>query len=89
MKEIKKKVEGGKLLRIEADISENKIKDISITGDFFLHPEEKIFEIEDALKDQPLDRQVLAGVLDGIIDDAVTLIGVSENDIIDALLELS
>ncbi|MHA1238115.1 MAG: lipoate protein ligase C-terminal domain-containing protein [Candidatus Odinarchaeia archaeon] len=44
------KVVGGKLVRAETLVDANKyIKKIKITGDFFLHPEELIEEIESAL----------------------------------------
>lgn len=42
------KVPGGKFLRIRVDY-EDVIKHVSITGDFFLHPEEFIEKIESAL----------------------------------------
>ncbi len=50
MKTIKHKVPDGKLLRIKLEVQENEIKDISITGDFFMYPEEGIEYIEKALK---------------------------------------
>lgn len=43
------KVPGGKLLRIKVDYSD-KIENVQITGDFFLHPEESITKIEESLK---------------------------------------
>jgi lipoate-protein ligase A len=42
------KVAGGKLLRVKVDCSD-VIKHVSITGDFFLHPEEGIEKIESAI----------------------------------------
>lgn len=42
------KVAGGKLVRIKIDYDE-KINSAKITGDFFLHPEEGISEIENCL----------------------------------------
>lgn len=42
------KVPGGKLLRIKINYDE-KINDVKITGDFFIHPEESINEIENLL----------------------------------------
>ncbi len=41
----------GKLIKVRAIFQGEKIKEIKITGDFFLHPEEKIEEIENGLKD--------------------------------------
>ena len=42
------KVAGGKLLRVKVDY-DDVIKRASITGDFFLHPEESIEKIESAI----------------------------------------
>jgi lipoate-protein ligase A len=44
------KEEGQKLLRISAVISAGRIERIGIAGDFFLHPEEAIFLLEDSLR---------------------------------------
>jgi lipoate-protein ligase A len=42
------KVPGGKLLRIKVDYGE-RINDVKITGDFFIHPEESVAFIEKCL----------------------------------------
>ncbi|MEM7816003.1 MAG: lipoate protein ligase C-terminal domain-containing protein [Candidatus Aenigmatarchaeota archaeon] len=44
------KVPGGKFLRIDIDTEKDKITDIRITGDFFIHPEEGILDIENSLR---------------------------------------
>lgn len=49
------KVPSGKLLRIDADIQDNIIKDIRICGDFFIYPEDGISAIESSLKGQKLN----------------------------------
>ncbi|MDO8428911.1 MAG: hypothetical protein Q7S92_06910 [Candidatus Diapherotrites archaeon] len=46
------KVENGKLVKIKVDFDE-RINSIQILGDFFLHPEESIFEMEKQLKGIP------------------------------------
>ena len=43
-----KKIAGGKLVKVNVDCS-YVINDIKISGDFFMHPEEGLFEIEHAL----------------------------------------
>ncbi len=42
------KVQGGKLLRVRAEY-EDVIKNVQITGDFFVHPEETVEHIEKSL----------------------------------------
>lgn len=39
----------GKLVRVDLTLDEKIIQNITITGDFFLHPEEKIEDIESGL----------------------------------------
>ncbi|HIG95456.1 TPA: lipoate--protein ligase family protein [Candidatus Woesearchaeota archaeon] len=40
------KVPNGKLLKVFLDVKEGRIDTIKITGDFFVHPEEAIEELE-------------------------------------------
>ena len=43
------KVEAGKLVKVQLRSEGDKIKEVRITGDFFLHPEELIDELEKTL----------------------------------------
>ena len=43
------KVSGGKLVRLELEHDGSRIKRVKITGDFFMHPEDGLAEIESAL----------------------------------------
>ena len=43
------KVSGGKLVCIEVTTDEGKVSSVKITGDFFLHPEDRITAIERSL----------------------------------------
>lgn len=47
-KTITKKIPKGKLIRVKIEY-DNIIRNISITGDFFIHPEEAIEKIEQSL----------------------------------------
>jgi lipoate-protein ligase A len=46
---VQEKVPGGKLLCVDAEFTLGRISRIRITGDFFLHPEEALDDIEKAL----------------------------------------
>ncbi len=46
---------GGKLVRLHIDYSDEIIERVRIYGDFFLHPEESIGDLEGALLDIPKD----------------------------------
>jgi len=48
------KVAGGKLVKLELELDGPRIAGAKITGDFFLHPEEALAEIEGALKGMQL-----------------------------------
>ncbi len=61
-------VKGGKLIRVRVEFQGNRIKEIRITGDFFLHPEDKIEDIENGLKNVPIDE--VRKKLDEILKDA-------------------
>ena len=43
------KIPNGKLLKVFLDVKEGRIDTIKITGDFFVHPEEAIEELEKQL----------------------------------------
>lgn len=45
-----KKVSGGKLLKVQVRSDDGVLKEIRITGDFFVSPEETVDDIEEALK---------------------------------------
>lgn len=85
--EIDYKVPNGKLLRLSASLDQGKIKKISITGDFFLHPEERIFALEKSLTGKTLDRITLQRVVETELADC-EMVGVSAEEIVNALLKL-
>ena len=75
------KVKGGKLIKVNLTAENRKIKKIKITGDFFLHPEAVIEDIEQALEGCPLDEQELSNLIEDVMKSkqAVSL-GVSPED---------
>ena len=75
------KVTGGKLIKVQLIAEGNIIEKIKVTGDFFLHPEEFIEEIEKALKGCMLDEQELAALIKGLMEKKdVTLLGATPED---------
>jgi len=75
------KVKGGKLIKVQLTARNRKIKKIKITGDFFLHPEEVIEDIEQMLEGHILDECELSSLIETVMRDkqAVSL-GVSPKD---------
>ena len=77
------KIAGGKLVRVEVEFSD-KIDFIQITGDFFMHPETSIEDIEDILLDTSItaSENEIKEKIDVILtEDNVTLYGVTSADI--------
>ncbi|TFG31362.1 hypothetical protein EU527_12675 [Candidatus Thorarchaeota archaeon] len=86
MKVIDYKVPDGKLLKIKVEIKNSSIKSITILGDFFLHPESTIEEIEDALVGCPIDTKTMTKKVQEALDNSnSTLIGASASDIARAI----
>jgi len=77
---IEEKVPGGKLVCIDVEGAEGRIASIRITGDFFLHPEETIGKIEDALIGAPVN-EVAARVASVLKENEAQFIGVSPQDL--------
>lgn len=80
MRSVDCKVEGGKMLRVDFEVEGGKIKDIKITGDFFIHPEEGIVLIENCLRGCRLEdcRRRLEEV---VRKNGIKLIGFSVGDL--------
>jgi len=88
-KRIDYKVPNGKLIRIEAEIENDKIRKIKINGDFFLHPEESISDIERVLIGKNLDSEGMKKTLTELTKKKrITLLGVSEKDFADAIMQI-
>lgn len=81
------KVPGGKLIRVDVACSD-RIEQVRITGDFFLHPEETLEALEAALTGVPLppDRAALTARLAAILtEQEATLFGATPEDLVAAL----
>ena len=71
------KVPGGKLVAVDLDVSDGRLADVSISGDFFLEPDDALEDINAALSGLSTDAGVeqLASAIDGALDETVSLIG--------------
>ena len=77
------KVEGGKLLKITVEF-DDVIDDVKITGDFFLHPEESIKDLEKNLFGimSDADEKTITSILNDVIEEKnIQLIGVTSESI--------
>ncbi|EWT02876.1 lipoate--protein ligase [Intrasporangium oryzae NRRL B-24470] len=73
------KVVGGKLVAVDLDVVDGRLSGVSVSGDFFLEPDEALDDINAALVGMPEDAGVdeLAAAVTRTLDDSVSLIGFS------------
>ena len=84
-----KKIPGGKMLRIDAGCTD-QVEWVNVTGDFFLHPEETLEQIENCLVGAriPLDQPALVQCIASVLADShAELIGATPTDIVAVLQE--
>ena len=81
MKQAEYKVPGGKLLAAELGVEGGRLVGVKITGDFFMHPEAAIIELEKALDNTSVE-DLEDNVNRFFKDNDVTLFGVEAGDFV-------
>ena len=68
---------GGKLVAVELSVVGERLRDVVVTGDFFLYPEEALPVLSVAIEDAPatIDRASLASRIAAAIPANVELVG--------------
>lgn len=79
------KVAGGKLVRAEVIVVGGRLADVKITGDFFLYPEEAIFELESSLKGLGLEADYASHIEAKLSQAGAQLVGASPRDVAEAI----
>ena len=71
------KVPGGKLVAVNLEVEDGRLAQVSLSGDFFLEPDDALEDINAALTALPADSGVehIASAVEGALDGAVSLIG--------------
>ena len=71
------KVPGGKLVAVDVEEAGGRLASVSVSGDFFLEPDEALDDINAALTGLPVDAGVerLASAVTAALDDSVALVG--------------
>jgi len=81
MKRAEYKVPGGKLIAAELGVEGGHLVGVKITGDFFMHPEPAIIELEKAINNTSFED--LEDNVNGFFkDNDVTLFGVEAGDFV-------
>lgn len=76
------KVEGGKMVKVTLTQSDGKIEWLRITGDFFLHPEDLIEEMERVLIGLPIEEGEISNSIEELIEKRNgAMVGVAPVDI--------
>ncbi|HEX9013355.1 MAG TPA: hypothetical protein VF813_07555 [Anaerolineaceae bacterium] len=84
-----RKIPGGKLVRVDVRAG-SRVEWVKITGDFFLHPEETLDQIEACLTGAgiPLDQPGLTQCIEACLrENQAELLGASPADIVSVLQE--
>lgn len=79
-----KTLKKGKLLRIEFERHDDVVKDIRITGDFFVYPENALEEMEELIKGQHVNN-IQKELETYMSENQVKLIGFEVKDVLDIL----
>ena len=77
------KVPGGKLVRVKVDFA-HSINEVSVTGDFFMHPEEGVADIENCMRGMDSDapeEKISGRIRDTVSSKGIVMIGVTEDTI--------
>lgn len=78
------KIPGGKLLVIDFNLSENKLSNVQLSGDFFMEPPEALDVINDSLEglDANFDEEDLKTRISDSLGSGVSLYGITIDGII-------
>lgn len=85
------KVAGGKLLRMKADVGGDAVSAVTraeLTGDFFLHPEDGVEALEQALVGVEVDatvEEIDARLRDAVARGGLILVGFETRDVAQTL----
>ncbi len=80
------KVAGGKLLRARLDAQAGVIAAISITGDFFMHPEESIETLEQMLVGVAWEEDAVRAAVQAFFALDVQVVGAGVDDFVHLIL---
>jgi|Deesub1362B_J571_1020462.scaffolds.fasta_scaffold00016_70 hypothetical protein len=82
------KREGGKMIRICVKTRHNKIDTITITGDFFMYPEDSLYLLRDRLVGvTATEHDISEKIKDFFKKENIILYGVNEEDFVNAILK--
>ncbi|GGX22051.1 lipoyl protein ligase domain-containing protein [Streptomyces noursei] len=77
------KVPGGKLVVVDLDVEDGRLRNVRVAGDFFLEPDEAILEINSALEGAPVDTDAagLKDRVDAALPESAVLFGFTSESV--------
>ncbi|UCE37141.1 MAG: hypothetical protein JSW00_16935 [Thermoplasmata archaeon] len=82
------KVPNGKLLKVTVEFEEDTISRVQIKGDFFIHPEESLDDLEVALKGKDYTRKTIGDIVgDFFARSGLIAFGITPKAVVDAILK--
>jgi lipoate-protein ligase A len=81
------KMPGGKLVAVDFEIHSGRLRNVKVTGDFFLYPDDALDPLVAALEGLPADAapEVYAGAVTSALEPGVELVGFSPEAIASAI----
>ncbi len=75
------------LIKVKFSLEGNIIKNMYITGDFILHPEETLWEIEKSLLEKPFDKNIIEKIIIETLErNKARFMGASPEDLVKAII---
>jgi hypothetical protein len=82
------KVPNGKLLKVTVEYTDDILKKVQIKGDFFIHPEESLDELEVTLTNKEYSRAAISDIVgDFFAKPGIVAFGITPKAVVDAILE--
>lgn len=82
------KAPGEKLIRIRLELEAHEVREAAISGDFFIHPEESVSILEEALLGRPgTQEKLLKRLQDAVELGGLELVGISAESIASCALK--
>ena len=76
------------IIKISAQVEDNTISGIRITGDFFMVPEESIVTLEKMLAGEKLESEAISKAIDGFYATGVITPSMEKGDLVKAVMGL-
>lgn len=82
------KVPNGKLLKVTVEFEEKRIEKVVIKGDFFIHPEESLDELELVLRGVEYERKVISDIVDKYFEkEGLVAFGITPKAVVDTIMK--